>query len=132
MWLYCCPWYFSPWIAYLSSCHPPIAIAQPRTQIEVIRESKEGEAYEVAVLRLLPLHGGGGGGGEFGVRPEVGSGSAIWFPLLPPPRAQIYPPKSRSICFARRPRRRQPSRRQRAELLTVVADASRSSGLSGP
>jgi hypothetical protein len=22
MWLYCCPWYFSPWIAYLSSCSP--------------------------------------------------------------------------------------------------------------
>ena len=22
MWLYCCPWYFSPWIAYLSSYSP--------------------------------------------------------------------------------------------------------------
>jgi hypothetical protein len=29
MWLYCCPWYFSPWIAYLSSCSGQ-GHAQPR------------------------------------------------------------------------------------------------------
>jgi hypothetical protein len=105
MWLYCCPWYLSPWIAYLSSCSP-----QCDRSAETIGD-RQGNGGDHEVRRGGSLRGCCRRLASSPSASEPASAAAVargklWRPgvstrgevprFLPfsRPRAQIYPPKS--------------------------------------